>query len=267
MEYNLKDSVTSSSFLLGDIEPHKALLNQPNDEQLLYKIMSVENFLKSVSEKYLYFNRVDRYKDFPDVDKNDSEQLPLDRSINQKAVFESNPRLTAENYYDRCRKQIYACCFSIEDSKCLWKKYGEGEGKGKICLIFQFKKLREILNHTHQLSIENKTLQLNGELLCQIFSLNYGLVDYIEKSEIQINQPRAISYAYLKDKKWKDEKEVRISLSTLGFNYCIHEKGIKFPDGLHFSFDFQSAFRDDTIVKAIGAGTDKGLVEVIIPFK
>ena len=48
---------------LGFVEPHAPLLNAPHEGQLLYKVMTVENLLKSVSSNYLHFNRVDSYVD------------------------------------------------------------------------------------------------------------------------------------------------------------------------------------------------------------
>jgi hypothetical protein len=46
---------------LGAIEPHAGTLTAPPDGQQLYKIMTIENLLRSVSGGYLYFNRVDSY--------------------------------------------------------------------------------------------------------------------------------------------------------------------------------------------------------------
>jgi len=67
---------------LGIVEPHVPLLNVPHDGQLLYKVMTVENLLRSVSGNYLHFNRVDSYVDLsgsnPHADSNDGRQLPND---------------------------------------------------------------------------------------------------------------------------------------------------------------------------------------------
>jgi hypothetical protein len=41
----------------------------PPDGKLLYKMMTIENLLRSIIGAYLHFNRVDRYKDFPDADQ------------------------------------------------------------------------------------------------------------------------------------------------------------------------------------------------------
>jgi len=61
-------------FPMGGIEPHAGMLPVPPPGQLLYKVMSIENFLRSVKESYLYFNRVDSYKDFPGADPHDGRQ-------------------------------------------------------------------------------------------------------------------------------------------------------------------------------------------------
>src|SRR5215207_2376511 len=54
---------------LGSIEPHAPLLCIPPEDQLLYKVMTVENLLRSVAGNYLHFNRVDSYSDLPNADK------------------------------------------------------------------------------------------------------------------------------------------------------------------------------------------------------
>lgn len=46
---------------LGMVERHAGLLTVPADGQLLYKMMTVENLLRSISASYLHFNRVDAY--------------------------------------------------------------------------------------------------------------------------------------------------------------------------------------------------------------
>lgn len=61
---------------LGDIEPHAGLLVLPPDGQLLYKLMTIENLLRSVDGAYLHFTRVDQYSDSPIADPHDGQQLP-----------------------------------------------------------------------------------------------------------------------------------------------------------------------------------------------
>ena len=48
----------------GLIEPHAALLRRPRAGQLLYKVISVENCIRSIEGDYLHFNRVDAYQDY-----------------------------------------------------------------------------------------------------------------------------------------------------------------------------------------------------------
>ena len=62
---------------LGLVEPHAGLLKAPAPGQQLYKLMSVENLLRSVAGSYLHFNRVDHYRDFSDADPFDGAELPL----------------------------------------------------------------------------------------------------------------------------------------------------------------------------------------------
>lgn len=53
----------SRCYRLGGIEPHAGLLMQPPEDQLLYKVMTAENLLRSISGAYLHFSRVDSYSD------------------------------------------------------------------------------------------------------------------------------------------------------------------------------------------------------------
>ena len=123
---------------LGSIEPHAAMLTSPPIDQLLYKIMSIENFLRSIRDGYLYFNRVDSYNDFPGSDPNDGRQLPQDEVGNAETRFEKNPGFTAKHYYDQARARTYACCFSLKNSDYIWKNYANGSERGKIGIVFNF---------------------------------------------------------------------------------------------------------------------------------
>ena len=78
---------------LGSIEPHAGLLAQPPDDQLLYKIMTVYNVLRSIDGAYLHFNRVDSYGDGPGADPHDGAQLPKDKPGNVGVGFEKAPTL------------------------------------------------------------------------------------------------------------------------------------------------------------------------------
>ena len=102
---------------LGDIEPHGELLAMPDQNQDLYKVMSIENFLQSVKGNYLHFNRVDSYSDFPDSDNEDGQLLPNDRVVCEDIKFKSDPGFSVADYYDSCRARTYACCFSLDFSK------------------------------------------------------------------------------------------------------------------------------------------------------
>ena len=133
---------------LGHIEPHALMLRIPPNEQLLYKVMTVENLLRSVAGNYLHFNRVDSYSTFPNADRNDGRQLPKDYSANTAARFAKAPDYSAADYYDQSRKRTYGCCLSVENSDFIWRHYANGSEKGKVCVVFEFGKLRAILNYT-----------------------------------------------------------------------------------------------------------------------
>jgi hypothetical protein len=76
----------------GNIEPHAQLLNIPPDDQLLYKVMTIENLLSSIAGSYLHFNRVDSYVESPAADLHDGQQLPQDLRGNINQVPQS-PRV------------------------------------------------------------------------------------------------------------------------------------------------------------------------------
>jgi hypothetical protein len=236
---------------LGSVEPHAPMLNVPHDGQSLYKMMAVENLLRSIFGNYLHFNRVDSYIDFPGADPHDGQQLPKDQQGNASARFEKAPDFSAADYYDQSRARTYACCFSLENSDFIWNNYANGSAKGKVCIVFDFGKMRKRLNQT--LHPGNAALEYNGNRCHQIFSLNYGIVEYVEWETHQANTkhlPNPIKYTYLKDKKtFSAEKELRISLSAPGIGQFALNDGstIQFPARLQLSFDFRAAIADRTI--------------------
>ena len=230
----------------NNIEPHKITLKQPLDEQLLYKIISADNLIKSIEENYLYFRRVDTYFD----DKHDGEQLELDRIGNATSRLVKVPSYTAENYYDGSRSRTYACCFSLENSAHIWNNYGN-DGNGAICLVFEFGKLRQMLNQFMECSGVKY-----GDISChQFFSINYGIVEYIDIKQHSVNSellPIPIQYTYLKDKQsYENEKELRVSLSALGMGkFALNNAEIiDFPDNLKLDFNFNKAFSQGVITK------------------
>jgi hypothetical protein len=240
---------------LGSIEPHAPLLTVPPDGQLLYKVMTVENLLRSIVGNYLYFNRVDSHADLPGADPHadpyNGRQLPKDQSGNARARFEKAPDFSAADYYDKSRDRTYACCFSLENSNYIWEHYGNDSAKGKVCIIFEFGRLRATLNQTLQLG--NAALECNSNRCHQIFSVNYGIVEYVEWDTHQANKehlPNPIKYTYLKDeKRFFEEKELRISLSAIGIGQFALNDGstMQFPSSLQLAFDFRAAIADRTI--------------------
>lgn len=236
----------------GYIEPHAGLLNIPAVGQLFYKMMTVENLLASVAGNYLHFNRVDRYKD----DLNDGQQLPRDQKINAGVKFEKAPNFSAANYYDQSRARTYACCFSLENSDYIWSNYANGSERGKVCVVFDFGKLRTMLNQILQPG--NAALEYGGNRCRQIFSIDYGAIEYVEWGKHQANTERLanpVRYTYLKDKnRFSAEKEFRIALSAVGMGqFVLNGSTMNFPDSLHMDFDFRAANADGTIQQILCA--------------
>ena len=242
---------------LGHIEPHEPLLGIPPTGQLLYKVMSTENLLCSILGSYLYFNRVDSYSDFPGADPHDGRQLPKDQPGNANARFQNTPHFSAADYYDQSRTRTYACCLSLENSDFIWKNYANGSEKGKVCVVFEFGKLRNTLNETLQPG--NAALDYNGNRCHQIFSINYGIVEYVEWGSHQLNSEylaNPIKYTYLKDKpRFSEEKEFRISLSAIGIGHFALKDGciMQFPSNLQLTFDFRAAIANRTIQQILYA--------------
>jgi hypothetical protein len=227
------------------------LLKQPDDAQKLYKIMSVENFLRSTANSYIHFQRVDTYKDFPNADGSDGEQLPLDKFGNENSKFAKDPTYNAAAYYNDCRARTYAYCLSLENSEYIWKEYSNKEGK--ICLVFEFGKLRQSLNQF----IQTASVVYKNAKCHQIFNINYGIVEYVKRAEHQLNQtrlPNPIQYTYIKDEeKYGREKELRVSLSAVGIGNFGLKDGclLEFSSSLQLQFNFKEAF-------------SKGIIEEIL---
>ena len=237
-------------FLQGSVEPHAGMLNSPAPDQLLYKVMCTEHLLTSLEGAYMHFNRVDSYRDFTGADSRDAEQLPRDRSGNEATVFENAPEFSAADYYDQSRRRTYANCFSLRDSEYIWREYGNGGAGEKVCLVFNFGKLREMLNTP---IAADQAAILYDDIRCkQIFSINYGIVDYVDWETYRANiqrLPNPITYTYLKDKSFESETELRVSLSALGLGHFVLADGsrIEFPPSLRFDFDYRAAIANGAI--------------------
>lgn len=235
---------------MGGVEPHAGILQAPPPGQLLYKVMTIENFLRSVRESYLHFNRVDSYKDFSGADPHDGRQPPNDEPGNAQTKFLKAPSFSAADYYAQSRARTYACCFSLEDSAHLWANYGQGSALGQVGLVFNFEKLRAALNRT--IASEQAKLIYQNIPCHQIFSLNYGAIDYVDWSSHRENAdtlPNPIRYTYIKDKKFSDEKELRISLSAIGMGKFALADGsfLQFTPSMQLSFDFRAAITSGVI--------------------
>jgi len=246
--------------LLGHIEPHAPLLTAPPPGQRLFKLMRAEHLIQAIEGNYLHFNRVDAYADFPTADPHDGAELPLDQPSNQASGFEMAADFSLSDYYARSRGRTYACCFSLENSEYIWRHYGLGSPIGQVGLEFDFDKLRAMLNK----QLVGASALMCGDIECrQIFSINYGLVDYVDRSTHRANAERVanpIHYAYLKDVSYDRERELRITLSALGMGRFMLNDGreIEFPPTLQLGFDYRRAVADGVIAQIlVGPDTDQ----------
>jgi hypothetical protein len=234
------------------VEPHRFLLRQPEPGALLFKVVKVRYLTHMLQENYLHFQRVNAYTD----DMADGEQLPLDRSGSAGVSFTKAPTYTLEKYYDTSRDRTYACCFSLENSAYLWESYAPD--RDAVCLVFDFEKLRQRLNATMQATLENDGLLLHGEnRFKQIFSINYGVVEYVDKQSHALHPVRIanpIQFTFLKDKgRFSRERELRIALSALGIGQFVLSNGaaMEFPPSLQMGFDFRKAFSGGAITEIL----------------
>jgi hypothetical protein len=235
---------------LGWVEPHRQLLQQPESGALLFKVVKVRYLIDMLEKRYLHFQRVDTYTD----DRSDGEELPLDRKVSEGMGFEKDPTYTVAKYFDTSRARTYACCFSLEYSAYLWETYAPD--RDAVCLVFDFDKLRERLNATVQAALESDGLLMHEDIrLKQIFSINYGIVEYVDRAThalhaVTIANP--IQFTYLKEKsRFAKEQELRISLGALGFGHFVLNSGekIAFPTAMQMGFNFPEAFASRTITE------------------
>jgi len=256
-------SLSAIPALEGFIEPHSALLRQPAHGQRLYKVMRAEHLISSIADSYLHFNRVDSYRDFNGADLLDGAQLPADRAANAAIGFEKAPAFTAAQYYDQSRARTYACCFALENDEHLWQNYGSGGDHGRVALVFDFTWLRQHLNA--QLALGTGRLMLGDVTLRQIFSINYGIVDYVDTDQHRLNieqLPNPILYSYLKAERFRAEHELRVLLSAIGMGkLSMDGEIIELPPNLHMEFDFRAAIAEGGIV-SVDTGPDCDLAWV-----
>lgn len=244
-------------FEFGNVEPHAPLLKRPANTQKLFKIMRVADFLRSVREHYLHFQRVDSYKDFATADAHDGAQPARDRTVSTGITFEKAPTYSVAEYYDTCRARTYACSFSLQNTPLIWETYGFGDLVGKVGVVFNFGKLQETLNNTIGNEPGRSALMV-GSIRCkQVFYINYGLVEYVDIAEVQVNKDRLVNpivYSHLKDRAlFAGENEFRITLATLGIGRLALADGseIVFPPSMRLDFDFRAAVGNGTIARIL----------------
>jgi len=168
---------------------------------------------------------------FLSADSHDGEQLQADRAANVAMRFQKAPDFSGADYYDLSRHRTYACCFSMENSDYIWSEYANGSTRGKVGVAFDFAKLRATINETMK---GGDGLDYRGVRCKQIFSVNYGIVEYMPWTTARENIARManpIRYTYIKADNCAKERELRISVSALGMGRYVLADGveIEFP--------------------------------------
>jgi hypothetical protein len=131
--------------------------------------------------------------------------------------------------------------------------------------VFDFWKLRAQLNKTFEPG--NASLEYDGIRCHQVFSLNYGVVEYVVWDQHRANAehlPNPISYTYLKDMEFSGEKELRISLSAVGLGKFALADGsmMEFPPSLQAPLDFKEAIAIGSIRQILCApDSDAGFLK------
>jgi len=245
------DKESAGALPLAYIEPHRNLLRQPASGDLLFKVVKVSYLADMLRNNYLHFQRVDLYAE----DATDGEQLPLDRPVGAGISFEKSPTYTLEKYYDCARSRTYACCFSLEHSAYMWEHYAPA--RDAVCLVFCFDKLRQRLNSTMQASLDNDGLLANGEnRFRQIFSINYGVVEYVDRQAHALHPVRManpLQFTFLKDKGYASEMEMRVALSAQGIGQFVMNNGtrMELPSALRMHFDYREAFSGGAVTEIL----------------
>jgi hypothetical protein len=96
-----------------------------------------------------------------------------------------------------------------------------------------------------------------GAIRChQIFSVNYGLVKYVDRSELTLNSvcyQIRLSIVISKISSTAKRESFGFTLSALGMSHFILNDGgyLQFVPALQFFFDFRAAIADSTIIEIL----------------
>jgi len=124
--------------------------------------------------------------------------------------------------------------------------------------------LRAVLNRTIGNTAGQSALKV-GNIQCkQIFYINYGVIDYVDASTVQMNLerlPTPVIYSYQKDRsEFAGEDELRVTLATLelGSFVLADNTTIDFPRSMQLTFNFRTALTDGTISRLIFENDEVG---------
>ena len=124
-------------------------------------------------------------------------------------------------------------------------------------MILDFAWLRQHINA--QIGADSAMLYWQGIPCRQIFSVNYGIVDYVDWDLHQINTeylPNPILYTYLKAARFSAEHELRVSLSTIGMGkLALDGQVMDLPTSLQAPCDFRAGLAEGG-VRSIEFGPD-----------
>lgn len=235
------------------IEPHKTMLIQPTRNIKLYKVTDLDFLLKMLDKNFLYFSRVDSYKDDP----SDSDQFPKHKKINQKIKFAPDNNISYFEYLKTQRKKIFTLSFSYIYSQLFIDRYCHKYAK-PVCLVFNHDKFRQFLNNHHATT----KVYYSNHCCEQNLLINYGIIDYIDIQKSVLHQGdfliTPIEYTYKKDiKKFKFENEFRVSLWDF---YSTDTSEITKHKCIRYGFNFKKAISFGAIEKVIVLkGLKKGI--------
>ncbi|MBX9586230.1 MAG: hypothetical protein K2X50_03125 [Gammaproteobacteria bacterium] len=181
-------------------------LLQPSPDTLLYKIVKFDYFIDMCQKQYLFFKNVTQYEGNP----KDSQMPKRERLLREAVRFENNPDVSLYDFDEPNRNNTYACCFSLNESRYIWKAYA-ADLKRDLCLVFHYDNLKKYFIENYNIShfIGGSKLNTNN------FLINICKVQYVDEQSTLTNtyHKNLCEYACYQYNKHLPDDEVRLFLS------------------------------------------------------